>query len=220
MNLNIREMIDGPPSRLRYVFRYSTSRVEHPESVAEHSYFVAFYCLLIARWFNENNETDEDEVSTESLLQRAILHDLEEAISGDVPRSFKHSSPDVKEMLDKAAQKAFVQVIEPVCGKQNERAEGEEVSDEDDAYGPSVTDEYICSWLDSKDGTVEGRILEFADYLAVLGFMMQEGAHDGNKVIKRHVAEMHRYFARFEGREFDFIRPLVQQAGELTREIL
>lgn len=209
LNLNIREMIDGGPARLRYVFRYSTSRVEHQESVAEHSWFVAFYCMMVAEWVNNDPSANvEGGISLVRLLKRAILHDLEEARSGDFPRNFKHSTPELKAMLEVAAEHAFIQLMEPVWNTKVDGPPG------------NVVVRMLHHWTDSKDDTYEGRILEFADFLAVLGFMMQEGAHDGNRVIKQHVAEMHKYMAKFERPEFDFLRPLVQQASELTREIL
>lgn len=223
MKLSIREMIDGGVARLRYTFRYSTSRVEHPESVAEHSYFVAFYCMLIAEWYKYNavpvlskDEQDaglmvEEELNETMLLKKAIMHDLEEARSGDFPRNFKHSSPELKQILDVAAERALIQLIEPLL---------EEPSGLNVGSVPNHVDRLIHYWTDAKDQSLEGRILEFADYLAVLGFLLQEGAHDGNRVIKQHVAEMNKYMAKFERPAFDFIRSLVQQASVLTRTIM
>lgn len=222
MKLSIKEMISGGPSRLRYVYRYSTSRVNHPESVAEHSYYVAFYCLLISRWVEENQVQNAPEVLDSkrilSLLQRALLHDLEEGISGDFPRNFKRSSPELKQMLETASQKAFEQVIEPVTGIQTtfEMLEGDE-SLSYDSDG-DVTDEYVYSWLNAKDGTLPGRILEFADFLAVLGFIMEE-KESGNQGIEKHVRDMDKYFEVFKQDSFDFLRPLIQQTEAIMEEV-
>lgn len=216
MNLNLRELIDGGPTRLRYVFRYSTCRVGQPESVAEHSYYVCLYALLIARWVDENKTLplgeDGHSVLLANLLQRAILHDLEEAISGDFPRNFKHSEPELEKMLATASQKAFEQLLTPIIDPPSSEADAEETTSD-------IVDEYIVSWLDSKDGTPEGRILEFADFLAVLSFMRQEGAATDNRIIERHVKEMDKYFENFLQSGWDFIRPLVQQAAEMMGEM-
>src|SRR5258706_8989645 len=114
MNLNIKELIEGRPERLRYVFRYSTTRVISPESVAEHSYFVAFYCMMIGHWLNGDSEGVT--VSMRKLLERALVHDLEEAVTGDFPREFKHSNKDVQEALKDASRIGFVQIITALTG--------------------------------------------------------------------------------------------------------
>lgn len=220
MQLNIKEMIDGGPSRLRYVFRYSTSRVNHQESVAEHSYYVCLYCLMVSRWVQEHPHEDKPfagDVKVENLLQRALLHDLEEARSGDFPRPFKHSNPALKEMLATASREAFIQIIEPVTGLQADSPQRELDSDLSDTDG-DVTDEYIYSWLTSKDGTIEGRILEFCDFLAVVSFMMAE-LQSGNKGIHQHVKVMDSYFRTFAKPEYEFLKPLIKQTQSIMQEI-
>lgn len=205
MNLNIREMIDGHPVRLRYVHRYSTSRVSVPESVAEHSFFVALYCMFIGEWVIQMHPTDDERWEPAQfmaeLLQRALVHDLEEARSGDFPRSFKHSSEPLKAMLEHASQEAFAQVIEGVLDNHVIKAR------------------YIAMWHNSKDSSFAGRVLEFADFLGVLSFMLQEGCANGHQVIMRHVADMRTYFDKFGEEDYDFIRPLVEQAGVIIRKL-
>jgi 5'-deoxynucleotidase YfbR-like HD superfamily hydrolase len=215
VNLNIRELLDGNPVRLRYVFRYSTSRVQVPESVAEHSFYVALYCLFIGRWVLANCSTDILEgggISTEDdrlagasfladLLQRALLHDMEEARSGDFPRNFKRSTPELHAMLETASTHAMEQVVEGLTGPLNR----------DNPIGA----ELCACWQNSKNDTVAGRVLEFADFLSVLSFLLQED----NRIIKRHVGDMHTYWQRFLGRDYDFIRPLVDQAGAIMTEV-
>lgn len=235
MELNIREMLNGNPSRLRYVFRFSTSRVNRPETVAEHSYYVAFYCLLIGRWVEENRcqylyrqgqGVLEGELGsihntssfTANLLQRALLHDLEEARSGDFPRPFKRSSPQLEAMLGEASLHAFRQVMSAL---------GNIHLDDADKVGPDITTakasvwkEYCNCWLEAKDPSPQGLILEFADFLAVLSFLMGEGLGSGNHSIQEHVADMDTYFEKFScSPEYDFIRPLIDQAAVLMKEV-
>lgn len=203
MNLSIREMVDGSPTRLRDTFRYSTSRVHHPESVAEHSYYVALYSMLVGRWANEHFKVEGPfpAVNLASLLQKALVHDLEEARSGDFPRPFKNSSPELKRMLDGAATIAFTQILAPLVGQD----------------GPEF-EIMVDFWSESKDHTREGRIVEFCDFLSVLSFMLQEH-ESGNQLVKKHVAEMSKYFAIFMNEQFHFIRPLVEQARNIMLEV-
>lgn len=221
--LNVREMLEGSPSRLRYVPRYSTSRVGHSESVAEHMYFVAFYALQIGTWVNHEIKDGRlaipeswgpirKDVCIATLLQRAVLHDLEEARSGDFPRPFKHSTPEMKALLEQAGEIAFNQIVRPLWGLPPEIPGDEEYS------GPA--DEFLISWLDAKDGTPEGMILEFCDFLAVLGFMLEEGAAGGNALVRRHIPDMNEYFAKFEGDEYNFLGQIRRTAKDLLWEIM
>ena len=204
MSLNIREMLTGNPARLRYVFRYSTSRVQHPESVAEHSFYVAFYCLMIWRWLEDNSP---DEINTHydsgkgELLERALLHDLEEARTGDFPRPFKHSNTSLKEMLSDASRMAMSDILERLVGSGQQKCDMFDI------------------WDDAKYEDIPGLILEFADFLAVLSFMCEEGAGAGNRSISEHVREMDKYFDIFASEKFDFIRPLIDQTIEIMKEV-
>lgn len=199
MNLDMRELLNGDVVRLRYVFRYSTSRVSHPESVAEHMYFVGFYALAISDWVQSHTSL---EVNTGELLRRALIHDLEEARSGDFPRPFKHSDKKLKRMLDEASEHALEQLIWRLMPAHT----GE------DKFS---NEEWMHTWRTSKDNSYEGRILEFCDFLSVLSFFIEEGAASSNRLIARHLGDMYSYFARFTTSDYDFIRPLVSETEKL-----
>lgn len=65
--------------------------VSHPESVAEHTFCVAFLAMILA-------ESIEEEVDRGRLLTIALLHDLGEAFTTDLPepalRSCRRESKD------------------------------------------------------------------------------------------------------------------------------
>jgi hypothetical protein len=83
-----------------------------------------------------------------------------------------------------------------------------------------LVDTFYGFWKGAKDDTYGGRILEFADFLTVLAFIVQEGQGEGNGTIGIHVAGMPDYYAKFEGKEYDFLRPLVDEAGSILKEIM
>ena len=58
--------------------------VQHPESVASHSYVVA----VIALWMADHLD---DDIDTEEVLRIALVHDLAEAMLGDLPRPVKQT---------------------------------------------------------------------------------------------------------------------------------
>ncbi len=95
------ETVLGDVRRLSYVDRYTSIPVSFKENVAEHSYWVSFYSALL---YNEimREEGNKGLVSLENILLYAIVHDLPECITGDVVRTFKYSSPELKEQIDLA----------------------------------------------------------------------------------------------------------------------
>lgn len=217
MFVNVRNLLTGPPNRLRYTFRYSTCRIGHPESVAEHSYYVGLYSLAIADWLEAERDPQVSgmpysmiSVDVGLLLRKAVIHDLEECVSGDFPRTFKYSHPETKSTLDTMAEIAFDQVVSAVFGTEKG---SEEVSAAGQVYG--VREFWRSSWHNAKDETVEGRIVNVADFLCVLGFMNDEA----DTVRLKHVETLESYYRLFQKPEFDFLRPILDQAGELLKEI-
>lgn len=63
------------------VIRYHTQRCIRPETVGEHSYIVAHLCWILA-------EINGFEVSS-SLLKASLIHDMPEAVTGDIPSPVK-----------------------------------------------------------------------------------------------------------------------------------
>jgi 5'-deoxynucleotidase YfbR-like HD superfamily hydrolase len=213
MKLSIEAMMRGQAARLRAVQRYSTCDVHYPENVAEHSFHVAFYALMVGTWYLDNATKDrisnvyyDGDLSLEKLLSRAILHDLEEARTGDFPRSFKHSSQQLMHQLDQMASDALVSILGELCP---------------DAFSANSTvgANLLSHWEMAKDETLEGSIILFCDYLAVLSYVMRE-IDSGNYSIVRHVAEMDKYAEEFKNQRFDFIRPLVSESWELHQAVL
>lgn len=204
MDLNLRALMTGHVSRLRYVPRFSICRVQHRESVAEHSYYVVLYAWLICRWLRCNHVpgfvpyTEMFRIENE-VLERAILHDVEECRTGDCPRPFKYSTPALKKMMDEAAAIAFAQVAEE--------------------WTTDNTFQATCHgiWKDAKHGTV-GKVVEFADFLSCLSYFMQE-RRDGNSTIEEQADNMMGYCELFTAPEYEFLRPLVQQAKKLLEEV-
>ena len=136
--LNIKELLIGKVVRLRYVNRFSTCRIMKSETVAEHSYFVILYALMICEWYNLNGTG----VDTGNVLIRATVHDLEEAATGDVPRSFKYSDESLRQHLNEVALEGLRSVVNNLWDKK------------------SLAGKIVECWQTAKDDSVEGKILE------------------------------------------------------------
>lgn len=204
-HLDVRYLLTGTPIRMRYVNRWSTSRVSFPENVAEHSYFVCLYSMMVARWY-VNNSTGAEVAGDEAqesfigyVLQKAVLHDIEEARTGDVHRPFKYSDSRLRDAMKMASSIAAEQTLHPIF-----------------PYDDGEQDALIHLWNTAKDHKTAGRIVSFADFLCVLAFIKQEG----RDVVQTLCLEtLPSHAQEFNGPEYDFIRPLVDQAQSFLKEI-
>lgn len=196
MEFNLNALLVGQSARLRYVPRFSTCQRLHSENVAEHSYYVAFYSMVIVDWVNANSAEAgiPVEIDLGTVLSYALLHDLEECITGDLPRAFKYSLPEVATVLHDAGELAMHRIMSEVV--------------------PDFADEYVQEWTAAKDeATIDGCIVRFADYLAVLSYMVCELTN--NRTMTDNWNTMHDYQITFQKKEYDFIRPLVDEAGTI-----
>ena len=198
MNLNMREMLGGDVARLRYIKRFSTCRTVGSETVAEHTAFVVIYCALIARWVEANTELRPD-VAT--LLERAALHDIEEARSGDFPRSFKHRTQELRDAVEVAAQIEAQDIFTSLT---------------DDSRSQ---EKLYATWKHAKDDSLEGLILDFADFLSAVSFICEE-RKVGNFCLSQHTGTLTKYLDKFQGEKFRFLAPLVRQASTIVTEVL
>lgn len=199
MYLDLTAMLKGDVTRLRYVIRYSTCQRLHSENVAEHSYYVALYTMFIADWCNAQEYDNDDlpHIDVGLALRYALMHDLEEAITGDLPRSFKYSLPEIASVLHSGAEMA----IDRLCSE----------------VFPGMESEYVNDWdLSKSEESYEGRIVRFADYLAVLSYMVCELTN--NKTMRNNWKTMHDYAATFTTPAYDFIRALVNNADAILVE--
>lgn len=199
--LDVRELLLGEPNRLRHVVRFGNCHKVHRESVAEHSYYTALYAMFVGEWLNARPHVSK-RVDMSKLLRSALLHDVEEARSGDFPRPFKYSSTAIRDALNEASGVAFGQCVSSLV-------KGD----------PHAVQDLRELWTESKDRTIEGRILAFADYLSVVGYLWLEVA-GSNITMRQHVKDMEEYAAEFEHESYEPLRPLIEDAAKLVKEFL
>jgi len=158
-------ILSGPVGRMSHVTRYSSIPVHRRENVAEHSWWVSFIAMLICDdLLNEGVEVFKGEV-----LQRAIVHDLDECISGDIIRSFKYRT----ESMRLAMHDASTENMKEITSKMSK-------------VGAGVYDH----WHDAKDNTLEGDVVRFADMVTVVAYCREEYI-SGNRHIARVLHEMY-----------------------------
>ncbi len=170
--MNLHESINGSIRRLRHIQRFSSLPGHFPESVAEHSFFVAFYGYLIA----QDLVADGHEVYPDQVVVKAICHDLSEAMSGDIIRSFKYSNDRIKHEVDLA-----------------DRENMEKMSNE---FG-DLKHHIMENWLSSKHDA-EGEVVKFADFVCVIAYCREEiasGNHHLDMILEGVFDVMWNYYS-------------------------
>ncbi len=82
--------------KLSDLVRYNHRHKIKNESVAEHSYYVTLFCLKICSFYKFDDET------TSRILTKAILHDLPEIETSDIPYNVKQNMPALAQLLGEA----------------------------------------------------------------------------------------------------------------------
>lgn len=130
------------------------------ENVLEHSGMVA----LLAMYISEQINKDGGETSIESILKKALLHDMQESITGDICSPMKYSSKDLQKIVE---EQEFIAMSKISI----------------DIDSNSVMD----AWMKSDDvGTCE--IVNFCDSLCVLLKFHDEIICRGNLAIKHSIS--------------------------------
>jgi len=100
----------NPMMRMNEVNRYSGVHLESPESLSDHITDISMMCYVIGRKLMNLGE----EINLGSLLEKALLHDMDEVLTGDIPRNTKYATDEVHEELEKVAKRAIKEIQDAV----------------------------------------------------------------------------------------------------------
>jgi len=152
---NVWKYVFEQQNRLSCITRFNNTPKIVGESVAEHSYWVTFLSMLMADFVEENSQLV---IKRDEMYKMAIIHDMEEIVSGDIIKILKRG--DFKEELEKINCRSMY-YLTSTLGKRGE--------------------EYLKIWetLKAKE-TVESKIIDLADSLSVIVYSVRE-IHMGNK---------------------------------------
>jgi putative hydrolase of HD superfamily len=146
--------------KLDRIVRFSAHMRIKDESVAEHSFHTALYAMILA----DLEEKFKNKIDKEKILKTALLHDLEESLTGDIIYGFKHTHASLTKQIKKISLKFLEELLENLP-KENAK-------------------EYIELWKNQKDlNTIEGKIMLAADKLEGLIYSLNEFSL-GNKAFK------------------------------------
>ena len=179
--------------------RYSQTRLSNPESVLEHTGWVCMCSFFIGMELKSFGE----EIDMGLLMSKAVIHDVEEVIVGDIANPTKYYSSALTQQIHSLSEHAAGTLLSPFeSGKQ-----------------------LFDLWVEAKYGK-EGYIVALADKLAVVYKVHQEVVGFGNSTIKDHVKGLEEALHYLDGEmglsEIEntfFIRNTINEALELCKEI-
>lgn len=139
--------------------RWTTFPSIRDESVAEHTAEVMMISYVLAL------ETEQANIG--EVLERALLHDIEESCTGDIPRWAKRRSDDFHQELDNIEHEFINEITSDVV----------------------QSDRIQVKWEESKDNSIEGKIVKCADIISAVYGMYREQELGNDKLLERSAGE-------------------------------
>lgn len=147
--------------RLSAVWRYSSIPVVAYENTAEHSFYVAIYAAMI------HLEISTDESILGAIVMAAIMHDVPEAVTGDIVRPFKYSSEELRKEVNAAEQRLLGRVPWRI---RNLFSASDRMSTMEGPDGEEIGD-YVET------------VVKAADFLSLFQYMRREAAKGNLEII-------------------------------------
>lgn len=142
------------------VNRYSRDRLIYPENDMEHTGFVAMWCYYMA--IDVKNLYNVD-IDFGKLLRGAIVHDIDEVLTGDVPRPTKYYNKSINEAIKNLEKKSVKTIFNFLEHK---------------TYYENVFED----WSNAKGNeNIEQYIVKVADFMSVVYKVWLEVILLGNK---------------------------------------
>ena len=177
--------------------RFSQTHLVKEESVLEHTGFICMMSYFIA-----NKMIEEGcDINIGTLMCKAVVHDVDEIITGDIPRPTKYYNAYVRESIQQVEEENMKLISKNV-----------------------EINSIYNDWATSKQGK-EGNIVALCDGLAILYKVYYEAIMFGNKTIIDHFKHIPEALNRIEEMIFkehghsDFLQSLIKEAKILCTTI-
>ena len=157
-------LLNGKWQRLLNVKRYQTYHVVDPLTVADHCWLTAMISMIIFdSFFIDRNSINDDETvdrldMRNDLLTKALLHDIEESLTGDIPRE-EIIRDEIKEMKEKVGNSILNNI-----------------------FSNDLVRKYTYIFHIAKDHTLSGIIITYADMLSALIEALREKSIGNNNL--------------------------------------
>lgn len=194
--------MSGDVRRLSHVVRFSSIPVAVSETTAEHSFWVALYAVMIHL---ELGGKPED---IGAVVLGAVVHDLPECVTGDVVRTLKYSTPELKREVDRAEEFLSEKLLGPKI------------------RGLLAVAELLRTKKAKKaDPDYVKTVVKAADFMSLFQYMRREAMRGNLEIVpyfNRMRRDLHK-MSRGAGEEpgtgfpFDFYASLCDEAGVISR---
>ena len=176
--------------RLTSTPRFNGSYLFQPQSGADHAFRTSMIAMQIVDHYNAGKDI-KDQISREEVVLKALLHDVEESVIGDLPTPVKYITPDFREEFKKIEEKAIEDYV---------------LRD----AGPKAK-EYKDLWQNAKNGQ-SGKIIKLADKIEGFIKINFEILH-GNRGLESAYVETMQWFIEHPEmlKEFSYADKLVKE---------
>lgn len=170
MSSNLNQIIDNPILKSNRVVRYSGLYQAEPETLSEHIVSVMLIAYQLATDLISLGETS---INLGLLLEKGLLHDIDEVLTGDIPRPTKYATKESKSILDNIARASLCKI-------------------------PKLSEHSIEVWESAKDKSPEGFLIRLADMLDVYKKIRLEVTKLNNYEFCGVVLETQLYFKNYD----------------------
>ena len=158
--MKLEQILTSSLLQLSKVNRYSGVYLIQPESVSDHTTQVGLIAFTLASYLKHIGE----EIDLGRVALYALLHDIDESLTGDIPRNIKY--------YNSKSIKSFNEIAEDAINRL------------DAQLGFTNIHDY---WVVAKEDGIEGLIVGISDVLQVVRKIIEEVQFLGNKYML-HVA--------------------------------
>ena len=104
--MKLKDLTNHPFLKTKYVPRYSSFQLKDPETLSDHITEMSTLAVLLYHELDKKlNGNASKYIDRGELLEKCIVHDLDEVFSNDIIRPVKYSVNGLKHMIDEAMGK-------------------------------------------------------------------------------------------------------------------
>ena len=174
--MKFKKLINAPIFNSSRVLRYAGLHLVESETLTDHTCEISLLCLILYKDIKKSFPSVQLDLG--KLLERALVHDLEETITNDIPRPVKYYLPQMKDLMDKVSEN-YMDIISKQIGV-----------------------DLSTEWKVCKDKSLEGYIIKVSDMILVARKACREIALKSNlemvSVLKEVIHYMNDLSDQFE----------------------
>lgn len=199
------DLVSSPLMNIDHTYRYSGTKLVESESLSQHIVDTIMLGIKIIDEINNIPSLSEGNLlSPEVYVMKAVYHDMEEVITGDIPRPLKYYNEDTLKSMRDVADKIAVEFFDSQFSKKS----------------------HYEIWRDAKSGD-EGFILKIVDMLVVVNKVVKEVSLLNNFYMLRVAHEVSQYLAEYkiithftDYRVNKYLESIIEGAIESMNDIL